>query len=128
MELTFIHVQPLAGFSLPVFQDVTIHPPEPQRMDVLLCLPGPLLCSHAGLPGFGRESLTVQWLAAVADAHSHGVLSAAESCFLSHACAVHVCSCTSVRMLVGSIITGPTLGRRSVWKIEEGLVNLLAFH
>ena len=58
---------------------------SPQRMDVLLCLPGPLLCSQAGLPGFGRESLTVQWLAAVADAHSHGVLSAAESCFLSHA-------------------------------------------
>lgn len=97
-------------------------------MDVLLCLSGPLLCSHAGLPGCGRESLTVQWPAAVADAHSHGVLSAAESCFLSHACAVHVCSCTSVRMLVGSSITGPTLGRHSVWKLEEGLVNLLTFH
>lgn len=57
---------------------------EPQWMDIL-CIPGPLLCSHAGLPGFSRESITVHWLAAVADAHSHGVLSAAESCFLSRA-------------------------------------------
>lgn len=39
-----------------------------------------------------------------------------------------VCSCTSVRMLVGSGVADPTLGRPSVWKREEGLVNLLTFH
>lgn len=83
MGLRFFHEQCLAGFPLPVFQDVTIHPPEPQRMDILLWLPGLFFCSHAGLLGFSRESLTVQGLAAIADAYSHRVLSAAESCFMS---------------------------------------------
>lgn len=97
MGLRLFHGQCLAGFPLPVFQGVTIHPPEPQRMDILLWLTGSLLCSHAGLPGFSRELLTVQRLAAVADAYSHGMLSAAESCFMSLAESV----CMSAAALLG---------------------------
>lgn len=74
------------------------------------------------LPGFSRELLTVQQLAAAADAHEHRLLSSAESCFMS---------------LVESVCTPVAAHRREYWptlvkpfvcELYEAFVPLLTFH